>query len=357
MVIVKILFYPLSLIYGLAGCIRNILFDIGILPSTTYNFPVISIGNLTVGGTGKSPHIEYLIRLLQDKYNIATLSRGYKRSTKGFRLVDVDSTTEQVGDEALQIKRKFRGIIVAVDENRRRGIQLIKEKFPEIDIILLDDALQHRYVKPGLSILLTDYHNLFTTDHLLPFGTLREPRFGCKRADIVIITKTDKILSPILKRNLSEEIHPEPYQNLHYSYLDYGNLIPLSGTPVEENDIEKKKYSSILLVVGIANPYPLQDHLKKMCTDLVTVQFGDHHRYTVDDIHRIREEYDKMYLKNKIIITTEKDAMRLQEPLLKEHISGLPIFYIPVFVTFHKTISTSFDRLILDYVSKTKKAT
>ena len=353
MVILKILIFPLSLVYGLIIIIRNLFFDIGLLPSTSNSFPVISVGNLSVGGTGKTPHIEYLIRLLEAQYRIATLSRGYKRKTKGFILVDDDSPAKEVGDEALQIKRKFREILVAVDNNRRRGINFLKQKFPDIDIVLLDDAFQHRYVKPGLSILLTDYHNLFINDHLLPTGTLREPINSYKRADIIIITKTDSILSPIIKRNLAGELNLKPHQSLFYSYLNYEKLIPLTGIISKEDVSDKKYYSSILLVVGIANPYPLQDYLKKICTELITVQFSDHHRFTVKDLHKIREEFDKMYLKNKIIITTEKDAMRLRDPDLINYLADLPVFYIPVQVLFHKCGANSFDKMVMDYISQT----
>ena len=214
-----IIMLPISLCYGLAMQIRNWLFDINLLCSKTFDKPVISVGNLTFGGTGKTPHIEYLIRLLTPELFIATLSRGYGRKTRGFILASIPSSAKQIGDEPLQFLKKFDPIKVAVDEKRKRGIHLLLEKHPDLNVILLDDAYQHRYVKPGLSILLTDFHRPYPEDIILPSGTLREFRSGAGRADIIIVTKTPKIFSPITRRRIIEELKPKNHQRIYFSYI------------------------------------------------------------------------------------------------------------------------------------------
>ncbi len=354
MIILRILFYPFIVLYGLCLLIRNKLFDLHIIPSYSFSFPVISVGNLTVGGAGKTPLIEYLILLLKDKYRVAVLSRGYKRKSRGFLLVDANSTSERVGDEALQIKRKFSGITVAVDVNRIRGINLLKENFPEIDVILLDDAFQYRSVKPGLSILLTDFHNLYPRDHLFPFGTLREPTIGYKRADILMVTKTDRIFSPLTQQNIIEEIKPKPYQSCYFSYLVYGNLLPLTIKARYESEFRKKKLNSVLLVTGIANPYPIHDHLNKLCNELVTITFADHHKYSTKDVYKIKEVFENIHSKNKLVITTEKDSIRLQKTELLEILSGIPVYYLPIQMEIHKSHGITFNERVMEYVGRYK---
>jgi len=348
-VFLRIILFPVSLIYGLVVIVRNKLFDIGLLRSTSFDIPIISLGNLTYGGTGKTPHVEYLVRLLEEKQNIAILSRGYGRSTRGFKLASEKSTVTEIGDEALQFKKKFPFVEVAVDENRPHGIRTLLKKHPELDVILLDDAFQHRYVKPGLSILLTDFHKLFTRDHLLPTGTLREPVSGAKRADIIVVTKTGSVLSPIVQREIEEELKPHEDQKTFYSFTGYETLISLKDGKSRNFC---KKYSGLLLVAGIANPYPLRYFLQDKCTDLNTLFFRDHHKYTHKDIQNIKHTFDNIFTKNKIIITTEKDAMRFQEHLDSPELQDLPIYYLPIKMEFHQTGSVSFDQVILDYVCK-----
>ena len=351
MVFLRIILYPLSLIYGLLIIVRNKLFDKGLLRSYSFDVPIISLGNLTYGGTGKTPHVEYLVRLLKEKYNIAILSRGYGRSTRGFLLSSKESTVEEIGDEPLQFKKKFPEVLIAVDEKRPHGIKLLLEKYPKLDVILLDDAFQHRYVKPGLSLLLTDFHKLYTRDNMLPTGTLREPVSGSKRADIIIITKTGGVLSPLVRREIEEELRPGNYQQIYYSFTGYENLISLGeGKPRSFC----KNFSSILLVAGIANPYPLQYFLQDKCTDLRTLFFRDHHKYTEKDIENIKNTFDNIFIKNKIIITTEKDAMRFHKHLNSPELRNLPIYYLPIKMEFHDTGSPSFDQVILDYLSKNR---
>lgn len=328
--------------------VRNLLFEWKILPSQSFNIPVISVGNLSYGGTGKTPHIEYLIRLLQDKFKIATLSRGYGRKSKGFILADKDSTYFDIGDESLQYKNKFDNIEVSVDAHRRRGVQILSNLFKDLGCVLLDDAFQHRYIKPGLSILLTDFHKLYVNDYPIPSGTLREFRSGFKRADIIIITKTFSVFSPITKRRLTKLIKPRSHQKLYFSYIKNGNLQPIPGI---KHVIEKKRYNTILLFSGIANSYPLQEHLRTLCSELIVMDFPDHHRYSDRDIEKIKKTYAQIFSKNKIIITTEKDAMRIIKTNLIKQIKHLPVFYSPIEIKFHMGGEAEINKQITNYVS------
>jgi len=317
--------------------------------SEEFDHPVISIGNLSVGGTGKTPHIEYVARLLNPSSNVAILSRGYKRKTKGFLFATDITNVEDVGDEPTQYAQKFPNIIIAVDEKRRHGIHTILSHYPDVDVILLDDAFQHRAVKPGLSILLSDFHKLFTRNYLLPTGTLREFKRGARRADIIVVTKTPKVFSPILKKILIEEIRPKSHQQLFFSYIKYGCITPIPG--IEKQAIVKKYYT-ILMVTGIANTYPLQEHLKKNCAELVILNFPDHHNYTIKDMHYIKKRFDDIFSKNKAIITTEKDLMRMNKTELISIISDLPAYYIPIEVAIHKDGREAFNELIETYVKE-----
>ena len=343
------LLYPFALLYGIISRIRNKLYDWGVCSSKMFDIPVISVGNLSVGGTGKTPCVEYLIRLLQKDFKVATLSRGYGRNTKGFYRAGKRSASNEIGDEPVQLKQKFKNLVVAVDENRVRGIENLTKKFPELDVILLDDAFQHRAVKPGLSILLTDFHNLYPENYPLPTGTLREFRSGAKRADIILVTKTNKILSPITARRLQNLIKPKPHQKLCFSYIKFGGFVPLPGIL---NPELPKKINSILLFAGIANIYPLEEHLRKMSQELEILDFKDHHEYSFRDLEHIRKKFDDLFSKNKIIVTTEKDAMRLCIPKTPEYLINLPVFYVPIEVKIHKICRQEFNEQIIEYVKK-----
>ena len=341
------LLFPFALLFGLVAYLRNKCYDWGIFKSTSFDFPVISIGNLSMGGTGKTPHVENLIRLLSVKYNVSMLSRGYKRKSKGFVVAGPDSTSADVGDEPLQVKKKFENITVAVDRDRVRGINKIMEQMPDTDVILLDDAFQHRAVKPGLSILLTDFHKLYPEDYPFPVGSLREFRKGARRADIIIVTKTPKVLSPITVRRIAGLIKPREHQKLYFSTIRYGELTPLPGLGME---VPEGSISSILLFAGIANMYPLQDHVSKMCNHLFQLKYGDHHKFTRSDYHRIRRKFEGIFTQNKIIVTTEKDAMRIAYPKIPEELEGLPIYYIPIQTKIHKEFRKDFNDQIRTYV-------
>lgn len=352
--LLSILLYPISLIYGLATYLRNKLYDFELLKSIEFSLPVISVGNLNVGGVGKTPHVEYLIRLLNG-YKIATLSRGYKRATKGFIVANENSTINDIGDEPLQYKNKFNQIIVAVDEKRVRGIQTIKKKQPETNIIILDDAYQHRAVKPGINILVTDFSRLYINDHVLPSGRLREWSMGSSRADIIIVSKTPEILSPLDRRRIKEELNPKPYQEIFFSFTKYSDLIPFTLN-AQKIDYHTQNNCSVLLITGIAKPTPLLYHLKDQYHTVEHLKYPDHHNFNAQDIENIKSKFVDLFGNNKLIITTEKDIMRLSLPEIKEQIEELPIFYLPIEVCFHGNDKEEFDNKILKYVRANTKS-
>lgn len=343
----RILLLPFSFIYGLIIWVRNYLFDVGLLKSVEFKLPVIAVGNLSTGGTGKTPHVEYLIRLLKGRFKLAVVSRGYLRKTRGFVLADINSTVLMVGDEPMQYINKFDNLLVAVDENRCHGIQKLLSDHAKMDAVILDDAYQHRYVKPGLSILLTDFHNLYSNNYLLPAGRLREPRSAAKRADIIIVTKTDPVFSLLSKRAVLEQIKPLPHQKVFFSFVTYGLPVPIFADlpPLRYNMI-----NTIVLFAGIANPYPLEQYLKRLCNELITINFNDHHQFTEKDIVAIKTSYNNQFSKRKVLLTTEKDAMRLHEPSISRLFKGIPIYYIPIEISFHFREKEKFDNLILDFV-------
>jgi len=353
-VFLRIILFPFSLLYGLGVWLRNKLFDWNILPSKSFDIPVISVGNLSVGGTGKSPHVEYLVNLLKQDFKVATLSRGYKRKSKGFVLADENSDAKQLGDEPFQFKNKFPEVEVAVDEKRKRGIEKLLKLKPKTDVVILDDAFQHRYVKPGISILLTDFHKLYTSDYVLPTGNLREFRNGAKRADIIVVTKTSKVLSPITRRRIEGQLKPTPNQKLFFSYIKHKKLVPLPGIKNPETFDKNKTFNTILLVAGIANTYPLEMHLQKWCEDLQVMKFPDHHSYRNKDIIRIIEKFENIITRNKILVTTEKDSVRLREPELMKTLKNFPVYYIPIEIMIHKEDREDFNEQILKYVRKDK---
>ena len=301
---------PLSWLYGLGVRFRNTLFETGFLKSKSFTMPVISVGNITVGGTGKTPHVEYLIRLLQDHSRVAVLSRGYKRKSHGFRIADESSTAHTIGDEPFQIKQKFPKAIVAVDKNRVHGIESLNQQYPDIDVILLDDAFQHRYVKPGINILLVDYHRLIIYDTLLPAGRLREPLTGKNRADIVIITKCPKELKPMEYRVITKAMDLYPYQQIFFTSLEYGDLIPLFNKEASAVSLKTLRNHHVLLLTGIASPRQMKEDLSPMVSKLSMLSFPDHHAFDQKDIEEICSKFAKLP-SPKCIVTTEKDAARI----------------------------------------------
>ncbi|TAL57186.1 MAG: tetraacyldisaccharide 4'-kinase [Bacteroidetes bacterium] len=348
----KLLLFPFAFLYGLAILIRNWFYDSGVLPSAEFNRSVIVIGNLSAGGTGKTPMIEYLVRLLKGRFPIATLSRGYKRHTSGFLIADKDSTSHQIGDEPLQFKKKFPELIVSVDENRKNGIQKLIGKFPELKVLLLDDAFQHRRVKPGLSILLSDYGKMFYDDFLLPVGTLREWRAGKKRADIIVATKCPDHLTPVEKRIILKKINPEPHQYVLFSHIKYGEPVPVFTSPLPPLFQER---GTAILLTGISNPRPLEDFLLNKKLKIISLAYPDHHEYTLVEATRLIETFNSISSPNKFIIITEKDAMRLDKPGLVEVLHKLPMYYIPIETTFDEKEKKEFDQLIINYIIRTEQ--
>ena len=345
---------PLSWLYGLGVKIRNMLFEIGILHSESFDVPVISVGNITVGGTGKTPHVEYLIDLLKDKAKVAVLSRGYKRRTRGFVIADDKATVRTVGDEPLQMKRKYgNDITVAVDRKRCHGIRQLISEENDIDVILLDDAFQHRYVKPGVNILLVDYHRLIIYDKLLPAGRLREPLSGKNRADIVIVTKCPHDLKPMEYRVITKAMNLFPFQRLYFTCLDYKNITPVFGG--EERPLDSiGKDCHILLLTGIASPRQMIEDLSPRCSNITPLTFGDHHAFTSSDVNLINNKFAAMP-KPKMIITTEKDATRLigLDGLGEEVRSAM--YALPVKIRFMLEQEESFNEKIIGYVRKNSR--
>ncbi|HEY0030403.1 MAG TPA: tetraacyldisaccharide 4'-kinase [Bacteroidia bacterium] len=357
MKILKILLFPVSLLYGCIVFLRNKLYDLRIFRSSKFELPTISVGNLTMGGTGKTPHIEYLVRILKPEFYIATLSRGYGRKTNGYVLSDTQSTASDIGDEPLQFKKKFNGLRVAVDGNRVRGIKNLLKEFPSLQTILLDDAFQHRAVKPGLSIVLSDFSKLYMNDHMVPTGSLREFRSGIKRADIIIITKCPQILLPIERKRLMEEIKPLPHQKVYFSYIKYGDFIPVNAcatNPLAKEFYFERNFAMVLLT-GIANTRPLEYYLKDKVKNITPIKFQDHHHFTKEDLKNIQKIFNNIASANKIILTTEKDAMRLKSAEYAEAIKNLPLFYIPIEIDFHNKDSQEFNEQILHYVRTNQK--
>ena len=345
----QLLLFPFSLLYGVVMMFRNWLFSCGCLPSQEFDTPIITVGNLSYGGTGKTPHIEYLIRLLRERFLVATLSRGYGRSSKGFVLASKRSAYKYVGDEPLQFAKKYEDIKVAAVENRVEGIEELQKRFLKLDTILLDDAFQHRYVKPGLSILLTDFHKLYTEDFVLPSGTLREFACGAKRADIIVVTKTPKIFSPITRRRIIAELKPRQSQQIFFSFIQYSE--PVVVTPTT-SVVSPYCSSIILLFTGIANDYPLREHLRRHCRELEVLKFPDHHPYSLDDLKKIKAKFDDIPTRKKVIFTTEKDIMRIKTPELSNFVLRLPLFYLPIEIEFHGNGKDQFDQTIMNYVEK-----
>ena len=349
--------YPASWIYGAGVWLRNKLFDWGYYKERSFDLPIICIGNLTVGGTGKTPHTEYLIRLLQKSYQVAVLSRGYKRKSKGFVLASEDTSMHQIGDEPYQMKQKYPSIHMAVDADRCHGIEELcrASVYPVTDLILLDDAFQHRNVKAGLNILLVDYNRLITEDTLLPAGRMREPISGKDRAHTIIITKCPKDLKPMEYRVLKNQMNLYAFQQLFFTTLDYGKLRPLFNGGKEYPMQSIHPAVHILLVTGIASPHQLEQDLSAVNDNIHSIAFGDHHDFTTEDLHEIEHQFQQLPEGKRMIVTTEKDAVRLEShPQLPETIKPY-IYVLPIEIAFLQDQQEMFNKYILDYVRKNSR--
>lgn len=333
--ILSYMLMPLSWIYGSLTWVRNKLFDAGIFKECTFDIPVVSVGNITVGGTGKTPHVEYLVSMLSSRYNIGVLSRGYKRKTKGFIEATPKSTPEIIGDEPMQIYQKFgMKVKVAVCENRRKGILELMRLNPELDLVLLDDGFQHRWVKPKVSILLMDYNRPIYKDRLLPLGRLRESPHAVNRADVVIVTKCPTRMRPIDYRLLSKELDLMSYQKLFFSRYMYGGLMPVfpDDSPYKASLGMLTENDYVLLLTGIAHPRYFVRHFKSYPFKVKVDHYPDHHDYTRTDIEQILNKFNSLKGDRKIIVTTEKDAVRLScNPYYPKSLKPYT-FYLPISV-------------------------
>ena len=340
----KILF-PVSLLYGLIVKIRNVAFTKGILSSKSFDIPIIAVGNLNVGGTGKSPMIEYLIRLLHASYQTAVLSRGYGRKTKGFFLAKPDCTAVELGDEPYQFFRKFKNLVVAVDEKRVRGIETLRQLKPELELVLLDDAFQHRYVNAGIYVLLTAYDNLYVDDFLLPTGNLRESRNGAERADLIMVSKCPEGLSYRERAEIIKRISPQAHQTVFFSTIAYDHYIYSKDDKIKVSDLTGIE---ILLVTGIANPKPLLEFLRNQNLNVAHIKFADHQDIDAQAQKRIVSRFEEMQGDKKLILTTEKDFVR---NFLK---TELPVYYLPVSTKIMEE-QNKFNEIIENYVRKKLK--
>lgn len=339
----ELVLYPFSVIYNLVTKFRNYLFDIQYKRSFKFQTNVISVGNLSVGGTGKTPMIEYLIRLLQANHNIATLSRGYGRKTRGFRLATENDDSRTLGDEPYQFYNKFKNITVTVGEQRALAIPFILAEKHETEVILLDDAYQHRYVDPNLNILLTDFNRPFFKDRLLPSGRLRESRTGAKRASVIVVTKCPSSVDSSNEKFFREEIAKyNSNAELFFSRISYQDPKPV---------YESEKWSdNVLLFSGIANNEKLKEYVKGQFNLVKTIEFGDHHHYQPADLNKITQEYNLLASEHKCILTTEKDMVKLIDKNIPDEFKQLPLFYLPIQFEFLNN-GKRFDKIILNSIT------
>lgn len=346
----RLILLPFALLYGLAVVCRNKLYNLGLFKATRFDLPVICVGNLVVGGSGKSPVTEYLVNLLGG-YKIAILSRGYGRKTKGFILAGKDDTAETIGDEPMQFYRKFPNVTVAVCEDRVKGIKLLKDRH---DLILLDDAFQHRAVQAGFNILLFEYEKLLKPQFLLPAGNLREPFGAYKRAQQLLVTKAPATIGAAERSACIQKFKESSPDQLAFSFLNYGKLTHLFSGAVQAC-AEIPEGSTIFLLTGIANPRPLLLHLKQYSVQVQHYDYPDHYQFSRQNILQLVNAFNDHPKKEKIIITTEKDAQRLLANSLKELLLNLPVFYLPIKIDIQHEDKATFDQKILNYVSSTTR--
>jgi len=344
----RILLLPFALVYGLIVMLRNWLYDKKYITSSEFNFPIICVGNIAVGGTGKSPMVEYLLALLHTQFNIATLSRGYKRKTKGYVLANQNTTALDIGDEPMQFHLKFPDVAVAAGEKRVLAIPELLQDHPKLEAIILDDAFQHRAVKAGLNILLTECNNLYVRDFFLPTGDLRDEWASAKRSDIIIVTKCPADLSTDQKQRLIRRIHPLTTQKIFFTTIEYGtpyHIISSATRNVTEKD-------EVLLVCGIANPKPLKEYLLQNANTYYQKDYPDHYIFSIDDLNEIKTTFQDIDAENKFILTTEKDAVRLTK--FKDELQDIPLFVIPIRHRFLFDESEQFNTAVISFIRNFK---
>ena len=348
--LIKVLMSPIALIYGVGVTIRNSLYNIGFLKGTQFNIPVISVGNLTMGGAGKTPHVEYLGHWLSQYIEVSILSRGYKRKSRGFLEVNIHHRVEDVGDEAVQYKRKFPHLGIYVSESRVLGIPKILADRPETQTILMDDGFQHRAVIPGLNVLLTEFEKPFTKDYLLPVGRLREWRQGAKRADVIIVTKCPDGISAAEKESFSTELNLREGQHLFFSRYKYGVPYHMFYPAMTVTIHEKME---ILVISGIAKTGYLLRYLEERAALVKSIEYDDHHIFSNYEVAQLKKQFDGLVGVQKIILTTEKDAVRLERHAEYIRREELPIYVLPAYVSFDDR-SADFHQLIENYLLKFK---
>lgn len=357
----KLVLLPISKVFGLVVAVRNMLFDRGwFLKQTEIDIPTIVVGNIAVGGTGKTPHAEYIIRLLREYYNMGVISRGYKRNTEGFVLATPRTSPDDIGDEPFQMYHKFGSdAMIAVCEKRVEGIAKMREIDPNLNLIVLDDAFQHRYIKPKVSVVLIDYSRPPNADHMLPFGRLREPKHALSRADIVVVTKCSPNMRPLDFSLFKDGLKLLPWQKLFFSRYVYGHLVALF--PEQADYIPRLEWmtemDTILVVSGIANPRPFVRHLRRYNAKIKVLCYPDHHRFEHGDIEAITKKFESMPGEHRYIITTEKDAVRLSHNPYFPHELKSAIFYLPVSVEFiepstQMDVSARFDTTLRELVDR-----
>lgn len=345
----RYLLLPLSFLYGAVIWFRNWLYDKNILKSSSFNFPIICVGNLAVGGTGKTPMTELLVSFLSGQYKTATLSRGYKRKTKGFAVADNNTTAIDIGDEPMQFHQKFPKLTVAVGEERLVAIPQLLHQVPDTEVIILDDAFQHRPVKAGYNIVLTDYKNLYTRDFILPAGDLRDVRSSMKRADCIVVTKCKSGLSEAERASIIEEIQPLEKQKVFFTEIIYDR--PYHLFTKEKGNLDPS--AEILLICGIANPKPLKEFLVNHVHSYDMIRYADHHIFSSEDLKDIKKQFAKLTSPGKIILTTEKDATRLQK--FASDLTDYPIYVLPIQHRLLFGEEDNFRRNIITFISSFEK--
>ena len=349
MLLIRAILFPFSFIYGLIVILRNFAYDIELFRSRKFKIPVISVGNLTVGGAGKTPMTEYLVSLLKSEFCLATLSRGYGRMTRGFIMVTNNSTSNEVGDEPRQFKQKFPDVTVSVCEDRCEGIKRLSY---ENELVILDDAYQHRAVKPGLSILLYDYTQMFKWQWFLPTGNLREPLCGRKRANIIVVSKTPATINDAHKQEILKRVNPYPNQEVFFSCLNYKSLISVNNPSVTKKIKSINANTKVLLLTGIANPKPLLDELNKYTKNVDHHKYADHHKFSENTISNLVARFNNYTDTDKLVITTEKDSQRLKSRSIRDLIEDIDIYYLPVEIKIHEPDEKRFIEVVKKYATK-----
>jgi tetraacyldisaccharide 4'-kinase len=346
----RVLLLPFAILYGWVVALRNWLFYKGILKSVSFNIPIICVGNLSMGGTGKSPMVEHLLYLLSESHNTGTLSRGYKRKTKGYILANAQTTALEIGDEPMQFHIKFPNVSVVACERRIEAIPQLIQDVPKLEVLILDDAFQHREIKADFNIILTDYNNLYCDDFFLPTGDLRDERKSANRAQVIVVTKCPMNLSVEEKEAIKERLFPEQHQSIFFTSIAYDTPYHIYN-PKEQWVLTLR--DEVLLVCGIANPLPLKDYLHENTHTYYQLSYSDHHIFSIEDLDEMKSKFESIAAKEKLILTTEKDAVRLVK--YTEELKDIPLYVLPIKPVFLFDEQNAFDQLVLDFVNGYQK--